>query len=80
VRTFFYPHWKASADGQSLPIHPDQDGALVIAIPKEAATITLEFSEPKRVKYAAGLTLIGWVLISGLLLKRRIKNSIPLSD
>jgi hypothetical protein len=80
VRTFFYPHWEASADGQALPVHPDQDGALVITAPKEATTITLEFREPKRVKYAAGLTLIGWVLIGGLSLKRRIKNSLPPTD
>jgi uncharacterized membrane protein YhaH (DUF805 family) len=74
VRTFFYPHWQAGAEGQALAIHPDQNGALVIALPKEAATITLEFREPKRVKYAAGLTVIGWVLIGGLLLKRRTRN------
>jgi uncharacterized membrane protein len=80
VQTFFYPHWKASAEDQALAIHPDQDGALVIALPREAATITLEFREPKRVKYAAGLTLIGWVLIGGLLLKRRTRNPLPLSD
>ena len=80
VRTFFYPHWQASAEGQTLAIHPDQNGAMVIALPQEAATITLEFHEPKRVKYAAGLTLIGWVLIGGFLLKRRTRNSLPLSD
>ena len=80
VQTFFYPHWRASAEGQALAIHPDPNGALVIALPKEAATITLEFHEPKRVRYAAGLTLIGWVLIGGLLIKRRSRNSLPLSD
>ena len=80
VQTFFYPHWKASAEGQALVVHPDQDGALAIALPKEAATITLEFREPKRVKFAAGLTLVGWVLIGGLLLKPRTRNSLPLSD
>jgi hypothetical protein len=78
VQTFFYPHWQASTAGQALAIHPDHNGALVIALPREAATITLEFHEPKRVKYAAGLTLIGWVLIGGLLLKRRTRNSLPL--
>lgn len=80
VRTFFYPHWQATAEGQALAVHPDQNGAMVIALPKEAATITLEFHEPKRVKYAAGLSLIGWVLIGGLLLKRRTRDSLPISD
>lgn len=76
VQTFFYPHWQASAEGQALAIHPDQNGVLVVALPKDAATITLEFREPKRVNYAAALTLVGWVLIGGLLLKRRIRNDV----
>ncbi|HSP63748.1 MAG TPA: 6-pyruvoyl-tetrahydropterin synthase-related protein [Pyrinomonadaceae bacterium] len=80
VQAFFYPHWKANAEGQALAVHPDQNGALVIALPREAATITVEFREPKRVKYATGLTLIGWVLIGGLRLKGRTRNSLPLSD
>ena len=79
VQTFFYPHWQATAEGRALAIHPDQNGAIMIALPKEAATITLAFQEPKRVKYAAGLTLVGWVLIGGLLLKRRRRNSVPQS-
>ena len=80
VQTFFYPHWQASAEGRALAIHPDQNGAMVIALPKEAATVTLEFHEPKRVTYAAGLTLVGWALIGGLLIKRRTRTSVPLSD
>jgi len=80
VQTFFYPHWQASAEGRALAIHPDQNGAMVIALPTEAATVTLEFHEPKRVTYAAGLTLVGWALIGGLLIKRRTRTSVPLSD
>ena len=80
VQTFFYPHWQANAEGRALAIHPDQNGAMVIALPKEAATVTLEFHEPKRVTYAAGLTLVGWALIGGLLIKRRTRTSVPLSD
>jgi len=80
VQTFFYPHWQASAEGRALAIHPDQNGAMVIALPREAATVTLEFHEPKRVTYAAGLTLVGWALIGGLLIKRRTRTSVPLSD
>lgn len=74
VRTFFYPHWKATAEGRDLPVHPDQDGTLIVALPPEASTVTLEFREPNRVQYAAGLTVLGWSLIGGLLLKRRQKH------
>ena len=71
VRTFFYPHWKASAEGRALAVHPDPNGALVVELPAESSTVTLEFREPLRVRYAAGLTIFGWGLIGGLLLKRR---------
>ena len=71
VRTFFYPHWTASADGQRLAIHPDKDGALLITLPDKAATIVLEFLEPKRVRYAAALTVLGWLAIGLLFFKRR---------
>jgi hypothetical protein len=71
VRTFFYPHWKASAGNQQLVTRPDQNGALIVTLPKDAAEITLEFREPKRVRGAAGFTAIGWISIGGLLVKRR---------
>jgi len=71
VRTFFYPHWMAIADGQRLAIHPDKDGALLITLPDKAVTVTLEFLEPKRVRYAAALTAFGWLAIGLILFKRR---------
>lgn len=71
IRTFFYPHWTARTDDRQLAVHPDQNGAMIVALPKEPADITLEFREPKRAKYAAGLSLMGWVLIGALFLKPR---------
>ena len=71
VRTFFYPHWKASVEGRPLAVHSDPNGALVVALPAESSTVTLEFREPLRVRYASGLTIFGWVFIGGLLLKQR---------
>lgn len=71
VRTFFYPHWKANADGRELAVHPDPNGALVVALPEQASTVTVEFREPARVRYATGLTILGWGLIAGLFLKPR---------
>lgn len=71
VRTFYYPHWKASTGDRNLSVHPDSSGALVIALPKEAADIKLEFREPSRSHYAAGFSLLGWGLIAGLLFRRK---------
>ena len=71
VKTFFYPHWKATAGGRNLTVHPDHDGTLVVALPSEATEVNLEFREPNRSRYAAGLSLLGWGLIGGLSLRRK---------
>jgi uncharacterized membrane protein (UPF0136 family) len=71
IRTFYYPHWTATSDGQSLAVRPDQDGAMLISLPQNAETVSLEFREPKRVRYGAALTMFGWISIGLLALKRR---------
>jgi hypothetical protein len=75
VQTFFYPHWKATAGGRNLTAHPDHDGTLVVALPSEATDVILEFREPNRSRYAAGLSLLGWGLIGGLSLRRKRSSS-----
>lgn len=67
IKTFFYPHWTATAGEQKLAVRPDQNGTLIVGLPNEAADVTLEFREPVRVRYAAVLTGLGWLAI-GLLI------------
>ena len=71
VRTFFYPHWVATSEGQRLTITYDGDGAMLIALPARVGRVILEFREPRRVLYATALSGIGWVLIGLLLIPRR---------
>ena len=68
VRTFFYPHWTATANGASLPLRPDANGVLLMTVPADEVNVTLEFKEPSRVTLAIVLSLIGWTLIAGLML------------
>ena len=75
VQTFFYPHWKATAGGLELATRPDQNGVLNITLPREAVDVQLEFREPAHTRYAAGLSLMGWGLIGGLSLGRRLSRS-----
>jgi len=75
VRTFFYPLWVATAAGQVLVTRPDHEGALMIALPPQPANITLEFREPARTRYAAGITVIGWACIAGFFLRSRRRIS-----
>ncbi len=71
MRSFFYPHWHATAAGRELAVRPDQNGALMVTLPNEATDVTVEFREPRRVSYAAVVTLIAFLVIGGLLLGRR---------
>jgi hypothetical protein len=66
VRAFYYPHWKATADGQPLATRAADDGALLITLPREAASVELEFHEPLRTGLTSILSLIGWLSIGGL--------------
>jgi len=67
VRTFYYPHWIATAAGRVLPTRPDGQGTLVISLPAEAVSVQLDFQEPARTHIAGAASLAGWFLI-GLLL------------
>jgi hypothetical protein len=71
VKTFFYPHWTATANGRQLSTRPDQQGTMLVTLPGEAAEVTVEFREPKRMRLATGLSLLGWISIAGLLVIRR---------
>jgi hypothetical protein len=67
VRTFYYPLWTATVNGQALPTRPSEDGALLIALPPEAVSVELKFSEPMRSRVSAILSVIGWLLIGAFL-------------
>jgi hypothetical protein len=63
VAIFYYPHWIASANGHNLATRPAADGALLISMPAERATVKLEFREPARAKLSKAAGIICWTLI-----------------
>jgi hypothetical protein len=69
IRTFYYPHWIATADGRVLATRPDAQGSLLIALPPEAVTVQLDFREPGRATFAGFASIGGWLLIGLLLLR-----------
>lgn len=71
VKTFYYPHWTASSQGQALAVRPDGQGALMVELPLEAAEITLEFREPQRAKYVAAIAIFGWLVIAVMAFNKR---------
>ena len=70
VRTFFYPHWQAVSEGRSLRVRPDKDGAMLIAVPENSVSVTLEFREPARVRFAVAVSALAWILIGALMVRR----------
>ncbi|MFS8087125.1 MAG: hypothetical protein ACMG6H_15940, partial [Acidobacteriota bacterium] len=78
VRTFFYPHWIATADGLRLPTRAADDGALLISVPANAATVTVEFREPARVRLTRVFSLFSWILIAALYLTHALAKRLRL--
>ena len=77
VRTFFYPHWAASADNKDLKVRPDNDGALLVAVPGTETLVNLEFREPPRAYWAAAITALGWLIIGFLVVAPRVLGDRP---
>jgi hypothetical protein len=80
VHTYFYPHWKARSDGQTLPITTTADGLLLISAPTQAADIELSFEHPARVHVFEMVTISSWIVILGSLVLALIKKQRPLSS
>jgi hypothetical protein len=77
VRTYYYPHWLATAQGQVLETQPAEDGALLIAVPSGQTNIQLDFHEPRRVGVARFVSVCAWLLIAGLFLVARARHFLP---
>jgi hypothetical protein len=63
VKTFYYPHWTASAGDKLLPVRPSHDGVILISVPGEPTKIELQFREPTRAHIAAAVTALAWAVI-----------------
>jgi hypothetical protein len=66
VRTYYYPHWQAAANGQALATSAADDGTILVSLPPAAVDVTLKFQEPARVRYTELLSLLGWLVIAAV--------------
>jgi len=74
IATFYYPHWQATANGQTLRTSAAADGALLVGVPAQAVTVELEFREPARTAIARIISIISWTFIGSLLIFGRIRD------
>jgi hypothetical protein len=77
VPIFFYPHWKASVNGNPVAVSFSENGVVSIPIAGEAALVKLYFEEPARNVLAIWLSLIAWLMISGVLLLKLVPLTVP---
>ena len=70
IRTFYYPHWIATAGDKTLPARPDSDGALLIAVPENATDVSLDFREPPRTRISGVASCAGLFFIGALAIPR----------
>lgn len=66
IRTFYYPNWIAISDGRTLPLRWDTDGAILITLPEEAVSVTLDFREPAPKRLSILGSAITWISIVAL--------------
>jgi hypothetical protein len=64
LKTFYYPHWKATADGRQLATRPAEDGALMVSILPTTTTVKIEFVEPASSYLAGAISLLGLLVIA----------------
>jgi hypothetical protein len=78
VRTLYYPYWLATSGSKQLQVRPDTNGVALVSIPRGETSVTLEFREPSRVRWAALATALGWIAITmlGVFNRRRWVESL----
>ncbi len=63
LRIFYYPYWQATAEGKQLTTRPATDGALLVNLPPNATTVTINFVEPLTTRVAGLISVLGLLAI-----------------
>jgi len=64
LRTFYYPYWKATAEGKQLTTKPANDGALLVSVPPTATIVNVKFVEPTSTYIAGAFSILGLLAIA----------------
>jgi len=63
LKTFYYPNWKAKADGSALNLAPSPEGVMLVTVSDRATTVEVSFVEPLKVRIAFWVSAIAWLLL-----------------
>ncbi len=62
VATLYYPHWKATVNGQPVEVTSGETGLINIPIPAEKADVRLYFQEPPHIITAFYISGFAWII------------------
>lgn len=73
IAAFYYPHWRASINGQPAEIGFDNNGVMFLPLPGETANVKIWFQEPVYNCISRYISLITWLAfgIAGLFFIRK---------
>jgi hypothetical protein len=81
IHTYYYPHWVATAGGKELSIRPANDGTILISVPPDSVSVSLDFREPERTSVLSIVSILACLVLVGIvLIPRQKSSSIPFAD
>jgi hypothetical protein len=81
IATFWYPHWRATVNGEPVELGRDDGGAIIVPISDANSHVRLYFEQPVLIEAANYFSLASWIaLLAALVIAtRRRGNSLKLS-
>ena len=76
VKLYYYPHWKATSQNLALKTRPDDEGKLVVEIPPEEATVSVDFVEPPSSFAATIVSCLGLIICVVLIIFDRKRSGV----
>lgn len=72
LATFYYPHWKATVNGESVEVGRDESGAITMLIPANASEVRMYFEEPLVNIFCFYLSVVCWLAIAVAIVVRAV--------
>jgi len=77
VKSFYYPLWKASVNGQPVEPGIGENGVMTIPISAESSQVRLDFHEPNIYIVANAFSLVTWLVLLGYFAVAYGRNYLP---
>lgn len=62
IATFYYPHWRATVNGQPNELQVDDNGVMLVPLPSETTNVRIWFQEPESTRIFSYISLFFWLV------------------